>query len=99
MNLICVTTMMINLTTHPYNAQDFRTLDRAQKTCKERYEDGCVSKFQKRGVGNYRILCGEKEGFDRAELDKYELEMIIEEARELGDSEEVIEQKLKSLED
>lgn len=98
MNLICVTTILLNITGQPYNQNDFNVLSRAQQVCKETH-NGCVTKFQKRPKQTYRVLCGEKVEFDKKKLDKYEKSMIRLELEELGNSPEEIERKMKALEE
>lgn len=96
--LICVTTMLLNITGQPFTQNDYNVLTRAQKVCEESH-NGCVTKFQKRPRQTYRILCGEKQEFSKKELDKYEHDMIRLELKELGDSPETIEKKMKLLEE
>jgi|TARA_R110000851_G_scaffold105563_11_gene224036 hypothetical protein len=75
--MICLAVVLFNLTALPLNDKDFKVLDRAQTVCAAR--EGCVTKFQKRGQGTYRVSCGEKRSFDRKEFDKAELAVIMEE--------------------
>lgn len=96
--LICVTTMLLNITGQPYNQNDYKVLTRAQVVCERDYK-GCVKTFQKRPEQTYRVLCGEKEEFNRKELDNHERAMIVLEAEELGNSPETIKKKLEKLEE
>ena len=78
MILTCLTTILLNISGISYNAQDFKNLAITQATCKRRY-NSCLKQFQKREQGVYRVLCGEKEEFDKKALDKYEMSVIMDE--------------------
>ena len=94
MPLICLTTVLLNLTNIPFNEQDFKAIARSEQVCKERYK-GCITTFQKREQGVYRTMCGDKEFFDREMLDSYEKSAIMEELRHLPKKEQ--RKKLEEL--
>ena len=49
---VCVATIMVNLTSIPWNKHDISTKDRAKKTCKVKYND-CLKRFTKKGEKAY----------------------------------------------
>jgi len=77
MILTCLTTMLLNISDVPYNAQDYKNLARATTVCGEK--KSCLKSFQKREQGIYRAFCGEKQEFDKKAFDKAELDVIMEE--------------------
>lgn len=62
--LICMTTIIINLTTFPLNNTDFKAIKRSQFVCSsdKRYNDQpCLKKFVKKEKRVYNAICGVKE--------------------------------------
>lgn len=60
---ICIFTMMINLSSFPWNDHDIKTKERAKDRCNtdERYVDTpCLKRFIKKGERNYHAICGTK---------------------------------------
>ena len=94
---ICMATVILNISGKPLNQQDYGVITRAQEVCSSSYNDGCLTKFQKREQGTYRVFCGEKLSFNKKMFDIEEKYAIIEEQRNLGLSEEVIEKKMRRL--
>ena len=93
--LICLGALLINMTTTPFNTQDFKAIKSGQERCKTKYNNGCLRQFQKREQGVYRILCGEKQEFDKKALLEAEKDVIIEELQHLPKEE--IARKLKNI--
>lgn len=61
MTNLCLATILINLTSFPWNSHDKETLERARQTCKTdiRYADTpCLKRFVKTGERDYRAICG-----------------------------------------
>lgn len=83
MVLMCVATILMNISGIPYTSQDFKAIARTQVVCRDKYK-GCLRQFQKREVGVYRVLCGDQQEFDRKVLDKYESDIILEELKQQG---------------
>jgi hypothetical protein len=60
---MCIFTMMINLTTFPWNAHDIKTKERVKERCATDplYKDTpCLARFIKKGKLNYHAICGPK---------------------------------------
>lgn len=88
MKLMCLATVIVNMTTTPLNKQDYAAISRAEYVCStSRYDKGCVKQFQKREQGIYRVECGDKTLFDKKDVENYELSVIINELRHLSDEE------------
>lgn len=93
-SLICLTTILLNISGSSYNKQDFKNLEAAQTTCATKY-NSCLKNFQKREKGVYRVLCGEKEQFNKKALDNAEMAAIM---NEIGhNSVEVQKELLKQI--
>lgn len=62
LNLICSATIMINLTSFPWNSHDTKVKKRAIHVCKTnvRYRDEfpCLKKFIKKGKRDFTAICG-----------------------------------------
>lgn len=84
--MVCLMTTIINMTT-TFNQRDYKSLARAAKVCNERYDGRCLVTFQKRETNTYRALCGEKVEFDKKALLKYEMSVIMDELKDLSESE------------
>lgn len=93
MILTCLTTVLLNVSTIDYNAQDYKNLARASYVCGEK--DSCLKSFQKREQGIYRALCGKKQEFSKKEFDKAELDVILYELKHLSLEEKKI--KLRAI--
>lgn len=53
---ICAATVMINLSEVPWTDFDYKTKDRAVKTCRIRYKS-CLKKFVKKEKTHYNAIC------------------------------------------
>lgn len=74
--LICLTTLLLNITNIEFNKQDYNALKRAKYVCRSdaRYKDTpCLKKFLKKETRVYWAICGEKELYvgTKEELEKY----------------------------
>jgi len=95
MKLACVAIGLLNISTIPFNQQDYDAITRAQVVCEERYDNGCIKTFQKREQGVYRVECTNKEMFDRKVIDIVEKAAIMNELKHL--TKELREKKLKAI--
>lgn len=95
--LTCIAMVFLNISGEPLNAQDFRVITRAQEVCAGEKYTGCIKSVQKRGNGAYRVMCQDKQFFDKKVFDIQEKYAIIEEQKALGLSEEEIKNKLRRL--
>lgn len=55
----CALPLLVNLTKEPWTEFDLDTVNRSQKTCKEKY-NSCLKKFVKMEEKHYYAICGEK---------------------------------------
>jgi hypothetical protein len=74
--LICLTTLLLNITNIEFNKQDYNALKRAKYVCSSdaRYKDTpCLKRFLKKETRVYWAICGEKELYvgTKEELEKY----------------------------
>ena len=81
--LVCLMTMFINMTP-TFNQQDAKAFSSAQKRCKVVTGQPCLRSFQKRENGIYRAICGEKQEFNKKELLKAEMNVIMRELSHLN---------------
>lgn len=62
-SLICAATIMINLTSHPWDSRDAKVIKRAKYVCKtypKYIGNRCLSKFIKSKKRSYYVICGPK---------------------------------------
>lgn len=74
--LICLATMLVNITNINFTDQDLKALKRAEYVCGHdaRYKDTpCLKKFLKKETRVYWAICGEKQLYvgTKEELEKY----------------------------
>ena len=74
--LICLTTMLVNITNINFTDQDLKALKRAEYVCSHdaRYSDTpCLKKFLKKDTRVYWAICGEKSLYTgiKKELEEY----------------------------
>lgn len=59
MTLVCLTTIIVNLSKESFNSEDEVSLARAIEQCKLVYDDApCLVKFIKTETNTYQALCG-----------------------------------------
>jgi len=56
MLLTCIAPILINLTTIPFNKDDYRQINYSKNVCKTQYK-GCMTKFTKTEPLVYRVIC------------------------------------------
>lgn len=59
--MICMTIILINLTSLNWSGRDLNSLSTAQDTCKREY-NLCLKKFIKKEKNNFHAICGESNG-------------------------------------
>ena len=69
--------------TPTFTPQDSRAFTSAQQRCKKVTGLPCLKHFQKREDAIYRAVCGEKELFDKKQLQDYEMSVIMKELEHL----------------
>lgn len=55
---ICAATLMINLSSEPWNSLDMKSKKRASYVCKKQYKS-CLKKFVKKEKRVYNAICGD----------------------------------------
>ena len=76
-SLICLTTVILNITPMALTVHDFDTMERYNTKCRNTGQ--CLTRFEKRGFKNYRAVCGPLQKFNRADFDRWELDQILKE--------------------
>jgi len=96
MKLICLTAMFVNMTSVPFNQQDFSAIQTMERRCASMDEaNRCLVQFQKREQGVYRGFCGNAQTFSKKALQEAELSVIMKEIS--GYSKETQREMLKEI--
>ena len=79
--LLCLTTMVLNISGLPMNVHDFDVMERATRKCEKQKQ--CLTRFEKRDFRNYRGICGKKTKFSRKKFEQMEINAILQELSHL----------------